>query len=72
MKCPKCNEECERDEVHNGIAMLYGPWGCFSCGWSDHPHYDCSEGPSAAEKEMPGWSVGPTGGAIRKRENNGK
>lgn len=43
MKCPKCGSHCNRDEVHNGVAMLYGPWGCF-CGWSEDSRYDLSGG----------------------------
>jgi len=35
MQCPRCNGKCRRDEVHNGLAWLYGPWGCFDCGWSE-------------------------------------
>lgn len=38
MNCPRCNCECGRDEVHNGITMLYGPYGC-SCGWSEDNRY---------------------------------
>lgn len=43
MDCPKCGKQCGRDEVHNGVAMLYGPWGCM-CGWSEWEEYDMSEG----------------------------
>jgi len=39
MLCPRCGNECRRDEVHNGLAWLYGPWGC-SCGWSEDERYD--------------------------------
>lgn len=45
MDCPKCGKPCGRDSVHNGVCMLYGPWGC-SCGWSEDPRYDLSEGQS--------------------------
>ena len=44
MKCPKCEAECHRDAVHNGIAMLYGPWGCPACAWSEMDEYDLSMG----------------------------
>jgi hypothetical protein len=40
MNCPRCNEKCERDSVHNGLATLYGPWGCARCGWSEYEEYD--------------------------------
>lgn len=65
-KCPKCGEECERDEVHVGVGMIYGPWGCPSCCWSEDPRYDSSEGPSPAEIEHPNWIVDSMGGMTRK------
>lgn len=46
MTCPKCGGQCGRDEVHNGVAMLYGPWGC-ACGWSEWEEYDLSAGQSS-------------------------
>jgi hypothetical protein len=42
--CPHCGVPCGRDEVHNGVAMIHGPWGCGSCGWSERPEYDCRGG----------------------------
>jgi hypothetical protein len=42
--CPKCGEECQRDEVDVGVGIIYGPWGCPGCGWSSDPQYDHSEG----------------------------
>lgn len=39
MNCPLCDSECGRDEVHNGVCMLYGPWGC-NCGWSEDSRYN--------------------------------
>jgi hypothetical protein len=41
--CPKCGSPCGRDEVHNGVAMLYGPYGC-GCGWSEDDAYDLTNG----------------------------
>lgn len=35
MDCPKCKEECNRDEVDVGVGVIYGPWGCAYCGWSE-------------------------------------
>lgn len=43
--CPKCGSECGRDEVHSGVAMIHGPWGC-ACGWSEWGEYDLSAGQS--------------------------
>lgn len=67
--CPKCGEDCSRDEVHNGVCVLYGPWGCPGCGWSSDPEYDHSDkngGACAAQAEHPGWYVDQWGGLIRK------
>jgi hypothetical protein len=44
--CPKCGTECMRDYVDIGVGILYGPWGCPGCGWSEDPEYDHSEGQS--------------------------
>jgi hypothetical protein len=56
MICPKCGDECNRDEVHNGVCMLYGPWGC-ACGWSEDSRYDLSDGrnPDAPEGRLDQW-----------------
>ncbi len=44
-KCPKCKcDELHRDEADVGVGIIYGPWGCPQCGWSEHPSYDLSEG----------------------------
>lgn len=48
--CPKCGEECCRDSVDVGVGVIYGPWGCYSCGWSSDPEYDSSNGTSPAQK----------------------
>lgn len=34
--CPSCGGPLSRDSVHNGLALLHGPWGCGSCGWSEY------------------------------------
>lgn len=28
MTCPKCGEECYREEVDVEIGVIYGPWHC--------------------------------------------
>lgn len=43
MKCPKCSEDCDRDEVDVGVGVVYGPWGCPACGWSEYPGHDLSD-----------------------------
>ena len=65
MNCPKCGEECDRDEVDVGVGMIYGPYGCM-CGWSESAEYDSSEGPSPAQLEHPDWIVDSQGGMVRK------
>lgn len=35
MRCPKCKEECDREEVDVGVGVISGPWCCNSCGWSE-------------------------------------
>lgn len=44
-KCEKCGAECYRDEVDVGVGVIYGPWGCPNCGWSESSDYDVSAGP---------------------------
>lgn len=51
MNCPKCETECERDEVDVGVGIVYGPWGCASCYWSENPKYDFSDGRSNVTEE---------------------
>lgn len=53
--CPECGESCDRGEVDVGVGVIYGPWGCYSCGWSE---YDRRQ----AELDHPGWYCDPTGG----------
>lgn len=42
MKCPRCNEDCDRDSVDVGVGVIHGPYGCASCGWSENEEYDLS------------------------------
>lgn len=44
MFCPKCGEQCHRDEVDVGVGIVTGPYGCPGCGWSEDPAYDLSNG----------------------------
>ncbi len=45
MNCPKCGEiDLPRDSVHNGVGMVYGPYGCPQCAWSEDEEYDLSSG----------------------------
>jgi|GEM_PF-2889924 len=49
MKCPKCSEDCQRDEADVGVRIVYGPWGCPGCGWSEEAEYDLSTGAKSNE-----------------------
>lgn len=40
--CPKCNAECHRESADVGVGVIYGPWGCHDCGWSESEEYDLS------------------------------
>jgi hypothetical protein len=45
--CPKCGADCWRESADVGVGIIYGPWGCPECCWSESPEYDLSEGQSA-------------------------
>jgi hypothetical protein len=57
MDCPKCEEECWRESVDVGVGVIYGPFGCSNCGWSEDPYYDCSNGPPPAQVDEPSGRV---------------
>lgn len=42
--CPLCYRECCRESADVGVGMIYGPWGCPACGWSESEEYDLSGG----------------------------
>jgi hypothetical protein len=50
MNCPKCCASCECDEVDVGAKIIYGPWSCLECGWSEEEYYDSSNGIPKAQK----------------------
>ena len=44
-KCPKCGcDDLWREEADVGVGIIYGPYGCPECGWSESSAYDLSEG----------------------------
>ncbi len=59
--CPHCAGECYRDSVDVGVGTMYGPYGCYSCGWSQDREYDNSAGPSPAQQADPDRYVDPCG-----------
>ena len=42
--CPCCGSSCDREHVDVEVGVIYGPWGCGECGWSENPEYDSREG----------------------------
>ena len=51
MQCPKCQTECDRDEVDVGVGVVNGPWGCPRCGWSEYEEYDLSDGKDPIQED---------------------
>lgn len=34
--CPGCGKDAlERDAADIGVGVLFGPWHCVACGWSE-------------------------------------
>lgn len=66
--CPHCKEEVDRVDVDNGVGIQYGPYGCYNCGWSEYPEYDCrKEWADGKEKEEGDGVVDPLGGWRRTK-----
>jgi len=43
--CPRCDgKELWQESVDVGVGVIYGPWGCPNCGWSESPEYDLAYG----------------------------
>jgi len=43
--CPRCNyDNLWREHADVGIGVIYGPWGCSMCGWSEYEEYDLDFG----------------------------
>jgi hypothetical protein len=62
--CPKCNTRCDRDEVDVGVGVIFGPYGCPNCDWSEDPRYDLSNG---QDSQRDGGTVDCRGGWTRNR-----
>lgn len=46
-ECPHCGApgaELWRDSANVGVGIIYGPWGCPQCGWSESEEYDQTRG----------------------------
>jgi len=67
--CPKCGGSCYREEADVEVGIIYGPYGCCNCGWSEDSTYDCSAEWSRGERkrdpENPEFVVDPLGGMRR-------
>lgn len=57
--CPRCWTDCYRDSADVGVGIIYGPWGCPRCGWSEDERYDLTNGPKFTEQ---GGSIDQYGG----------
>ncbi|MBX4941149.1 hypothetical protein [Rhizobium binae] len=43
--CPRCDEVgLWRESADVGVGIIYGPYGCPSCGWSENEEYDLQKG----------------------------
>jgi hypothetical protein len=71
MTCPKCSTQTFRESCHNGIMMIYGPYGCPECGWSENPEYDCSHGPIVTENGsiIDQWGMLTPAGVFNRETN---
>lgn len=56
--CPECGKECFRDHVDVGVGIMYGPWGCLACGWSEDPRF--SHNPDPHIDSRGGYTPRPT------------
>lgn len=60
-QCPKCgNTDLYRESADVGVGIIYGPFDCPSCGWSEEEAYDVSEGRKYTEE---GYMLDSFGGA---------
>jgi hypothetical protein len=68
MNCPKCETPCTRESIHNGIGLLFGPFGCPGCGWSEYEEYDLSDGRDPLDEKggvLDQWGVYyPSGNSV--------
>lgn len=72
--CEKCSSPCLQESVDVGVGIIYGPWGCPDCGWSEDKQYDCSNGLLPLHPDYPGRFVDQFGSAhsvVRVMENTG-
>lgn len=60
--CPRCNETgLWRESADVGVGIIYGPYGCPSCGWSENEEYDLQKGGGV---QPDGSYIDPYGGLL--------
>jgi len=65
--CEFCGTKCRRDSYDSGFGIMYGPWGCPECRWSEDDRYDLREG---AKFTKNGYRLDQYGGAWPPKEPN--
>lgn len=52
--CPNCKEDyLWRESCDVGVGIIYGPYGCPSCGYSEDEAYNLSSGPKLSDCGSP-------------------
>ena len=52
--CPNCGETgLWRESVDVGVGVIYGPYGCDCCGWSEDEAYNLASGPKVSDTGAP-------------------
>lgn len=60
--CPRCEEVgLWRDSADVGVGIIYGPYGCPFCGWSENEEYDLQIGGGLQDN---GSYLDPYGGLL--------
>lgn len=60
--CPRCGEtELWRESADVGVGIIYGPYGCPCCGWSENEEYDLQKGGGV---QPDGSYIDPYGGLL--------
>lgn len=60
--CPRCGEkDLWREDADVGVGIIYGPWGCPHCGWSESEEYDLKFGGGVQDN---GSYLDPYGGLL--------
>lgn len=61
MDCENCGEkDLWRDSADVGVGIIYGPYGCHVCGWSEDESYNLLNNPEHRDKD--GYLIDQYGG----------